>query len=147
MPHQHHLKKPSLFAAIGIVCIIGSGWLFAAYYASHYAGPISLLSWLIGAGLALVLALLLAEICTLYLKERGLFSRLISLSHNRDYGFVVTISNWLVLLVTIPSEAEATVQYLSSADPTPQPYLFAHGHLTTIGITIVCTLMVIIWRC
>jgi len=37
-------KQPNLFSAItiGVGSIIGSGWLFASYYAAKYAGPISL---------------------------------------------------------------------------------------------------------
>ena len=66
-------KQPNLFSAItiGVGSIIGSGWLFASYYAAKYAGPISILSWVIGAILALSLALLLAEIATMYQEKIG----------------------------------------------------------------------------
>lgn len=140
-----NLKQPSLFSAIaiGVGCIIGSGWLFAAYYASRYAGTISLLSWVIGAILSLMLALLLAEVATIFPQERGLFSRLISLSHNRDYGFVVAISNWLGLVITIPSEATATIQYLSTSIPNLESFFFHNHHLTALGIVAACVLMFI----
>lgn len=137
-------KQPSLFSAIAIATgpIIGSGWLFAAYYASKSAGPISILSWIVGAGIALAIALLLAEIVTMY-QQRGLFSRLLSISHNRDYGFVVAISGWLGLIICIPSEAEGTVQYLSTAYPKLTPYLFLNHQLTSIGVMAVIVILII----
>ena len=84
------MKKLSLFSAtaIGISAIVGSGWLFASHLAAQVAGPLSLFSWFIGAALALVIALLLAEIASIY-QETGLLSRLFSLTHNRDYGFLI----------------------------------------------------------
>jgi amino acid transporter len=128
-------KKPGLFTAVGIGvgCMIGSGWLFAAYYAAQYVGPASFLSWLIGAGLALVLALLLAEIASIF-KEKALFSRLLSVSHkNQDLSFVIAISGWLGLVIVIPSEASATIQYLSTAIPSLSHYLVTEGQHTLLG--------------
>ena len=92
--------KTNLFTAIaiGVGSMIGSGWLFAAYYSAQYAGPASIFSWIIGAAIALCLALLLAEVVTLY-QSRGLMARLLTISHNRDYGFVVAISNWLGMML------------------------------------------------
>lgn len=97
-------SQPSLFSAIaiGVGSIVGSGWLFASYYAAKFAGPISILSWIIGAVLSLALALLLAEVATIY-QETGLFSRLLTITHNRDYGFIVASSNWFSMVSSIPS--------------------------------------------
>ena len=137
--------QPSLFSAIaiGVGCIIGSGWLFAAYYAAQYAGPASLLSWVIGACIALLLALLLAEITTMY-KVRGLFSRLLSISHNnKDFGFIVAISNWLGIVIVIPSEATATVEYLASVTPDFMGELTVSNHLTPLGTLFVVLLIAV----
>ena len=137
-------KKPSLFSAIaiGVGCIVGSGWLFASYKASKFAGPVAIGSWVIGAGLALLIALLLAEIATLYTKETGLFARLLTITHNRDYGFIISSSNWFSTIITIPAEAEASVQYIAQAFPKVSTVIFANNHFTTVGIAIVCLLMV-----
>ncbi len=43
-----------LFASIS--AILGSGWLFSAYYTSTYAGPASILSWVIGGILVMIIA-------------------------------------------------------------------------------------------
>jgi amino acid transporter len=139
-------KKPSLYAAIaiGVSSMIGSGWLFACYYAAKEAGPASLLSWVIGAVLALILALLLSEIVGMF-QVTGLFSRLLTLSHNRDYGFIAAISNWLGVLILIPSEAEATIQYLSSMIPSFTHLVFHNGHLTMLGNGITVLLILVYW--
>lgn len=139
MAHEINLhRQPSLFSAIaiGVGSIIGSGWLFASYYAAKYAGPISILSWIIGAVLSLALALLLAEIATMY-QETGLFSRLLTITHNRDYGFIVAFSNWFSMVSSIPSEAMATVQYLTTILPGMNKIMFAKGELTFSGILLV----------
>ncbi|MCF6777039.1 APC family permease [Thiotrichales bacterium 19X7-9] len=115
-----NVKSPALLSAIaiGVGCIIGSGWLFASYNAAKSVGSMSFLSWIIGAVLALILALLLAETATMF-KERAFFARILTLSHkNTDYGFVVAISNLMGLILVIPSEASATIQYLSGVYPS-----------------------------
>jgi amino acid transporter len=138
-------KQPSLFSAIaiGVGCIVGSGWLFASYKAAHFAGPIALGSWIVGALLALMIALLLAEIATYYRKETGLFARLLTLTHNPDYGFIVSSSNLFATIITIPAEAEASVQFISQAFPNVKELIFNNNHFTALGITIVCILMVL----
>ncbi len=126
-------QKPGLWTAvgIGIGCMIGSGWLFAAYFAAKAVGPASYITWCIGAGLALILALLLAELASMF-KQKALFSRLLVISHdNIDFGFVVAISSWLGMVIVIPAEAAATIQYLSTAYPKMTPYIF-YGHEHTL---------------
>ena len=137
-------KKASLFSAIaiGVGCIIGSGWLFASYKAAKFAGPIAILSWVIGAFIALLIALLLAEIATMFHKETGLFARLLTITHNRDYGFIVSSSNWFATIVTIPAEAEASMQYLARAFPNLSDDIFRNDHFTALGIACVCLIMV-----
>ena len=137
-------KKINLFSAIalGVSCIIGSGWLFASYKAAKFAGPISIMSWVIGAIIALLIALLLAEISTIYHQETGLFARLLTITHNRDYGFIVSSSNWFATIVTIPAEAEASMQYLVRAFPRFSNDLFMGGHFTALGILCVCLIMI-----
>ncbi|MDD3265881.1 MAG: APC family permease [Burkholderiales bacterium] len=136
-------KKPSLFSAItiGVGSIIGSGWLFASYKASKVAGTVALGSWVIGAFIALLVALLLAEVATYYSKETGLFARLLSLTHNPDMGFIISSSNWFCTIIIIPAEAEATIQYLSQAYPAISDYVFTDNHFTALGLFFVCITM------
>src|SRR6185369_17067150 len=53
-----------LFTSVG--SIIGSGWLFGALTASKIAGPAALLSWVIGGGAMILLALVHAELGGMY---------------------------------------------------------------------------------
>lgn len=128
-------KRPGLFTAVGIGVgsMIGSGWLFSAYYAAQYIGPASFFSWAIGAVLALILAMLLAEIAGMF-QDKALFTRLITVSHgNADFGFIVTLSGWLGLVLVIPTEASATVEYLSTIIPSLTHHLMAGQHHTSLG--------------
>ena len=135
-------KEPGVWTAIflGVTCILGSGWLFAPYLAAQYTGAASIFSWIIGALLSLLLALLLSEINSMY-QERGLIARVLTISHHRDFGFVVAISNWLGMVITISSEATATVQYIGSAFGKAQKILFANHHLTFLGLLFVFILI------
>ena len=53
-----------LFASVG--SIIGSGWLFGALNASFVAGPASLISWVLGGAVVMLLALIHAELGGMY---------------------------------------------------------------------------------
>ncbi len=125
----------------GIGSIIGSGWLFAAYNAAKYAGSGAFLSWIIGAGIILMLAMVIAEIATLY-PIRGLFTRLLTLSHNKDMGFVTALANWLGIVAVIPTEAMATVQYLANSQPQINEVLYANARLTSFGLFLVSLLVI-----
>ncbi len=135
MDTNHELgHKANLFSAIclGIGTIVGSGWLFASYYSAQYTGPAAIISWIIGAIISIMIAFLLAEISTIY-PERSLFARLFTISHNPELGFVLAISNWFAALLIVPSEATATVQYLSASIPGLADKIIIHEHLTWIG--------------
>ena len=131
-------RKPGLISVIflSVGTMIGSGWLFAAYYAAQEAGGASLLSWIIGACLVVLMALLLSEIAIRY-PINGLFTRLTTLSHNEHFGFVAAISNWLLGLIIIPSEAIASTQYLSTLYAPAAPYLINNGNITNLGLVLV----------
>ncbi|WP_234393829.1 APC family permease [Fangia hongkongensis] len=141
---EKKLNSPGLFSAIALSVgtMMGSGWLFASYYASKAAGGASIFSWIIGAVAVLIMALLLAEIAIKY-PVNGLFTRLISISHNQHFGFVTGISNWLLGLIVIPSEAMATTQYIASIYTPLTPHIFHDGALTAIGVLIVGIFMLL----
>lgn len=137
-------KRPGLFTAVGIGVgsMIGSGWLFSAYYAAQYIGPASFFSWAIGAVLALILAMLLAEIAGIF-QDKALFTRLITVSHgNADFGFIVTLSGWLGLVLVIPTEASATVEYLSTIVPSLAHRLMMDQHHTSLGTACILALVI-----
>ena len=68
-PVQGHLKRSVgfwglLFMSLG--SIIGSGWLLGALNAARSAGPASILSWILAAGMLSTLALVFAELGAAY---------------------------------------------------------------------------------
>ncbi len=127
-------KQMGLFSAIllGVAGMMGSGWLFAPYLAAKISGPASILAWIIGAAIVILLGLCFAEIASLY-PRRGLSAIVPTISHNRYFGFPFAISNWLGIIAVIALEADATIQYLVNLVPHIAPYIFNHGVLTNIG--------------
>ncbi len=137
-------KKPSLFTAIALSVgtMLGSGWLYASYYASQATGASSIFSWIIGAFVVLLMAFLLSELAVKY-PTNGLFTRLVTISHNQHFGFVTGLSNWMLGLIIVPSEAMATTQYISSIYEPITPYVFSNGEFTFVGVLVVAVLMLL----
>ena len=111
-------RKLSLFSMVMVVVTstIGSGWLFAPYYAAKLAGPASMLSWALGGVMAFALALVFAELGAL-VSTSGSLAQIPLMSHGRFSGFIGGWSAW-VAYVTLPSiEVMATMDYLSSSFP------------------------------
>jgi amino acid transporter len=52
-----------LFTSVS--AIIGSGWLFSAFYTATLAGPAATLAWIIGGIFVLVIAFVFAEVCSM----------------------------------------------------------------------------------
>ena len=129
-------KHPSIFSLtlLSVGTMIGSGWLFSGYYSAKQAGSLSIFSWIIGAAIMLLMALLLCELAIKFPKKNGLFTNLISLSHNPHMGFMLSVVSWLLGLVVVSSEAIATVQYLSGLHYPFFDHLFRDNHLTIVGI-------------
>lgn len=97
--------------SISIGGIIGSGWLFGVLRAASIAGPASILAWIVGGALSLVLAVSWARMSEV-LPRSGATARYVFYSHGSFGGFLV---GWIRVLsvVTIPPiEAEAVVTAL-----------------------------------
>lgn len=100
-----------VFATVG--SIMGAGWLFAALYASSLAGPAAIVSWLIGGGAMMLLALSHAELGAAYPVAAG-NARFPHYAFGRLIGFT---SGWVAFLgaVTVgPIMVEATLLYASN---------------------------------
>lgn len=99
------------FLAIG--GMIGSGWLFGASAASLYAGPASILSWIIAGVLVFFLLLTWGEVTSSLPKSGGLV-RYTSYTHGPFTSFVMSWT-YLISGITVPAlEGEAVVTYLGS---------------------------------
>src|SRR5215216_6284081 len=100
-----------LFVSLG--SIIGAGWLFGALYASSLAGPAAVISWVLGGGVVMLLALTHAELGGMYPVAGG-SARFPRFAFGSLIGFT---SGWIAFLgaVTVgPIMVEATLLYTSN---------------------------------
>src|SRR3954467_2595296 len=100
-----------LFTSIG--SIIGSGWLFGALSASKIAGPAALLSWVIGGGAMILLALVHAELGAMYPVAGG-SARFPHYAFGSLAGFAGGWFAFLGAVTTAPIEVEAALQYATN---------------------------------
>ncbi|MGI8576701.1 MAG: APC family permease [Nocardioidaceae bacterium] len=111
--HRHDLRRHVgvvglLFASIG--SIIGSGWLFGALSASQQAGPAALISWAIGAVMILLIALVYAELGTMFPLSGGVV-RFPHMSFGSFASYTTGWITWVAVATTAPIEVEAALQY------------------------------------
>ncbi len=107
---------PIPMLAISVGAIIGSAWLFAPLFAAQVAGPAAILSWGISIGVALLLALVYAELGAAFPVAGGL-ARFSYFSHGNLAGFLAGIACWLGYVAIAPIEVQAMVRYLADEWP------------------------------
>lgn len=114
----HLNRRLGLFQllAISVGAIIGSAWLFAPLFAAQAAGPAAIISWLISGGVALLLALVFAELGAAFPVAGGL-ARFSYFSHGNLAGFIAGSACWLGYVAIAPIEVQAMVRYLSDDLP------------------------------
>jgi len=127
-----------LFASIS--AILGSGWLFAAYYTSLLAGPAAILSWLIGGAALAVVAFTFAEMSAM-LPITGSSTRIPQYTHGTVVSFLFAWIIWLSYAALAPTEVQAVLQYLSYYFPN---LVHVGGGLTREGYYGAAILMIIV---
>jgi amino acid transporter len=135
-----------LFVSLG--SIIGAGWLFGALYASSLAGPAAVISWLLGGGAVMLLALTHAELGGMYPVAGG-SARFPRFAFGNLIGFT---SGWVAFLgaVTVgPIMVEATLLYTSNyissltTVSAGRPVLTAQGYVAAAALLLLfCTINV-----
>ena len=132
-----------LFASVG--SIIGSGWLFGALNASVEAGPAAIISWALGGVLILLIALVYAELGTMYPLSGGVV-RFPHMSFGSFASYTTAWITWVAVATTAPIEVEAALQYGTKYAA------FTHEHmvdgepvhtLTTLGYASAVVLMAV----
>ncbi len=113
--NKNQIKLFTLISS-GVGTIIGSGWLFGSAHAAALAGPASIISWVIGAIIILIISLSLIELSTISPIRMGSIGYYLRYTHG---SFASFIAEWTILIgyiSTVPSEATASTQYLSNWD-------------------------------
>lgn len=100
-----------MFVSLG--SMIGSGWLLGALNAAMRAGPASVLSWILAAGMLALLALTYAELGATYPVAGG-SARFPYYSHGPIAGFTAGWAAWLQAVFIAPIEVLAVISYVNS---------------------------------
>jgi len=98
---------------VSLGSIIGSGWLLGALNAAERAGPASVLSWILAAGMLSLLALVYAELGATYPVAGGA-ARFPYYSHGPIAGFTAGWASWLQAVFIAPIEVLAAITYVNS---------------------------------
>ncbi len=124
----------------GITGIMGSGWLFASLYAAQIAGPAAIISWMIGGGVALLLALIYAELGGM-MPLAGAIARIPYFSHGSMSGFMAGWLCWIAYVATAPIEVTAVLQYSSNFLPWLTTTIDGQRVLTGHGVVVATILL------
>jgi amino acid transporter len=108
--------------------IIGSGWLFGAFFAYSAAGPMALLGWVIGGVAIIILALVHAELGGMYPVSGGT-ARFPHFAFGTGAGISFGFFSWLQAVTVSPVECYAVFTYLAYYHPG-----FIHSSGTNKGL-------------
>jgi amino acid transporter len=126
-----------LFASVG--SIIGSGWLFGALTAAQLAGPAAILSWVIGAVMILLIALVYAELGTMFPLSGGVV-RYPHIAFGSFASYTTGWILWVAVATTAPIEVEGALQYATKYAPFTSEHTASNGEtvhtLTGLGYLI-----------
>ena len=135
-----------MFVSLG--SIIGSGWLLGALNAAQVAGPASVLSWILAAGMLALLALTYAELGAAYPVAGG-SGRFPYYSHGPIAGFMAGWAAWLQAVFIAPIEVLASITYVNSVGWVNQNFNMITkvgdqaGLLNGTGLVVALVLMVL----
>ncbi|MCU1384226.1 MAG: Amino acid permease [Acidobacteria bacterium] len=133
-----------MFVSLG--SIIGSGWLLGALSAAQVAGPASVLSWILAAGMLSLLALTYAELGATYPVAGGA-GRFPYYSHGAIAGFTAGWASWLQAVFIPPIEVLAAISYVNSVGWVNTHFNMINkagdhaGLLNTSGLAVAIVLM------
>jgi amino acid transporter len=140
-PEDRHLQRHLGFwqlTAIAVSGVIGSGWLLSAMFASQAAGPASIITWVVGGGALLLIALVMVELGASRPESGGL----VRWPQATSGGLAATIVGcgiWIAYATNPPSESAAMLQYMAKYVPG----LYHGTRLTAGGIGAGVVLMAI----
>ncbi len=118
-----------MFSAVS--AMIGSGWLFSSLYVGRLAGPSSILAWVGGGLLVMIIALTYAEISAM-LPITGGSTRFPQLTHGTFVSLFFGWITWFNLMTAPAIEVQAMIQYAANYWPT----IIAHQRNNLHGLSI-----------
>ncbi|MBV54121.1 MAG: amino acid permease [Coxiellaceae bacterium] len=130
---QKRSLSPNGLLFTSVSAILGSGWMFSAYYTSQLAGPAAIISWIIGGIVLAIIAFTFAEISAM-LPLTGSSVRVPQYTHGTLVAFIFSWFIWLSYTALVPTEVQGVIQYLTIFFPTlamPETGQLTHqGYLT-----------------
>ncbi|WP_039670116.1 amino acid permease [Coxiella endosymbiont of Amblyomma americanum] len=99
-----------------VSAMIGSGWLFSSLYVGRLAGPASVVAWMFGGILVVIVALTYAEITTM-LPITGGSTRFPQLTHGTFVSLFFGWITWFNLMTAPATEVQAMIQYAANYWP------------------------------
>lgn len=141
MSLKRNIGPWGLFFA-GVSSVIGSGWLFAPFFTAQQAGPLSIISWVIGGIIILLIALSFAEISSLFPLPGGLV-HLLFFSHGTCMSRLCSWLSWLSFVMIPAIETQATLQYSHYFFPGVMDS--ATNTLTPLGYGIAFALLILFY--
>ncbi len=139
MEKTRHISRAGILAA-AVGGMVGSGWLFGPFLAAKMAGPASVLSWALGGGLMMIIALTFAELVSSF-PSKGSMVRFSHLSHGTLTSFTLAWVAWLASVMVAPIETSAALQYMGHVWPS---LVFEHSGetiLSSLGIAVAAVIM------
>jgi amino acid transporter len=115
--------------------VIGSGWLFAAFFSLIIAGPASIISWVLGLSMVLFIVLAQAELAGMF-PVSGSSSKFPLLAFGSFAGMSFGWFTYLQAATVAPLEAAAALQYASSSSLLSGIYSGETHSLTPKGVAI-----------
>ncbi|WP_338598462.1 APC family permease [Sulfolobus tengchongensis] len=120
---------------LSLSAMIGSGWLFASLSVASIAGPSGIFSWIIGGVMVMFIGLTYAELGSAMPKSGGIV-RYPVYSHGSYTGYVIAFLYLLSAISTPSIEALATIEYLSSINPTLSDILTKTAEVNGSSVTV-----------
>ena len=135
-------RQVSSFALLlaSVSAILGSGWLFSAYFAASIAGPDAVFSWIIGGAFIMLIAFVFAELAAM-IPISGSSVRVPQYTHGTLVSFMFSWLIWLAWMSLVPTEVQAVIQYISYYLPS---LIHTDTSLTHLGYITATFLMLII---
>lgn len=130
---QHKLLSNWQISLLSIGAMIGSGWLFAPYFAFKSVGITgAVIAWVLLTLIATIIAYSFAEVIFI-LPLSGGMTRFLKVTHGNTITLLLIICGWISYIVLVPLEAQSTIRYLSFWVPTLSQNVNNHIVLSVYG--------------